>query len=187
MKHVKNVLPALFVFLAAALPLAAFTLLESVPMQQRVRVNQGASFRSNVQLSQVALCDGSVRLQPGPYSVDFVSMADGSVRASFFDKSGRKAGEAHGIIVVNSRTAAAHPTVNAAAAGGGGGAGKGGFTGPITFASLNFTTTSKSSFSQMANKMNLEVSSTDGGHSILIGLLLPAVHTQMPAGQQTAH
>lgn len=186
MKHVNKVLPALIVFLAAALPLAAFTLIESVPMQQRIRVNQGAAFRSQVQLSQVALCDGSVRLQPGTYSVEFVSMADGSVRTSFFDRSGQKLGEAHGIIIVNSKPAA-HSTVNAAAAGGGGGAGKSGFTGPITFASLKFTTTAKSSFSQMGNKLNLEVSSTDGGHSILIGLLLPAVQKQMPAGQQTAH
>jgi hypothetical protein len=86
-------------FLVIASPLGAFTLIES-NTNQKVLVARGDSFRVHVQLGQAALGDGSVKLQPGAYNVEIVSMGDGSVRASFFDQTGRKAGEAHGIIAI---------------------------------------------------------------------------------------
>jgi hypothetical protein len=148
-------------FLVMASPLGAFTLIESVGNQQKVMVARGDTFRVvHVRLSQVALGDGSVKLQPGEYNVGFSSMGDGSVRASFFDLNGRKAGEAHGIIAVlrTAQSPASSPRDPA-----------------LHFAQLGFNGNSRSSFSQLGNKLNLEVLSSDGSRSILIGLLLPAV------------
>ena len=150
-------------FLVMASPLGAFTLIESVANQQKVRVARGDSFRvGHVRLAQLALGDGSVKLQPGEYNVDVSSMGDGSVHASFFDLHGRKAGEAHGIITVGKT--AQSPALSAREA-------------AIHFTPLGFNANSRSSFSQQGNKLNLEVLSTDGGHAILIGLLLPAIQS----------
>ncbi len=150
---------------ASAAPLAAFTLIE-----------RGSSFETHVTLQQAALADGSARLAPGAYKVSFVAMGDGSVHASFFDKTGRKAGEAHGIIVVvrqgasapgeapgpaNSQQKIQSAGPNAAAA--------------LNFTKLGFSDASRSSFRADGQKLNLEVLSQDGSHSVLIGLLLPAV------------
>jgi hypothetical protein len=82
--------------LVATAPLGAFTLIELLVVQ----VPSGDSFRTHVRLSQVLLGDGSVRFLPGEYDVEVLSKGDGSVRASFFDKSGRKAGEASGVVAV---------------------------------------------------------------------------------------
>jgi hypothetical protein len=165
MRFSKRVLSSVVAaFLMTALPLGAFTLLESVGPQQKVRVANGDSFRvSHVRLGQVALGDGSVKLQPGDYSVGVSSLGDGSVRASFFNLAGQKVGEAHGIIAVLKPGATTNvPAVQSAA---------------IHFAPLGFNANSRTSFSQLGNKMNLEILSTDGSHSVLIGLLLPAVQS----------
>ena len=152
--------------LVVASPLGAFVLIESVGNQQKVMVARGDSVRVvHVRLAQVALGDGSVKLQPGEYNVGISSMGDGSVRATFFDLTGRKAGEAHGIIAVF-KTATAGPATNLPAVQS---------PAAIHFAPLGFNANSRSSFSQQGNKLNLEVLSTDGGHAILIGLLVPAV------------
>ncbi|HKB79690.1 MAG TPA: hypothetical protein VKH35_08245 [Thermoanaerobaculia bacterium] len=168
------------VVLAVAAPLAAFTLVEAVPMQQRIRVARGATFTTQVNFTQAALCDGSVKLAAGPYNVQISSMGDGSVHAIFLDRTGRKAGEAHGIIAVlrpvsvaavslpavqhpNTAKSNTHPAPAAAAA-------------PIlNFQAAGFLPNSRTSFSQMGPKLNLEISSHDGSQGILIGLLLPAV------------
>jgi hypothetical protein len=89
---------ALIAILVASAPLGAFTLIEL--QEKKVPVVRGDKLRTHVRLSQAALCDGSVKLKPGEYDVEVLSMGDGSVRASFFDKNGRKAGEANGIIAV---------------------------------------------------------------------------------------
>jgi hypothetical protein len=190
MKLHRKVLPVVAaVFFAVALPLSAFTLIEMVPTQQRVRVAQGAAFRTQVRLAQVALCDGSVRLQPGAFNVEIFSMGDGSVRGSFFDLSGRKVGEAHGVVIgilkqgntVHSTALPATqlPAIQHGAAAKTAAPATPAMVAPITFATLGFQPNSKSSFSQMGQKLNLEVVSADGSHQVLIGLLLPAV---MPAG-----
>src|SRR5260370_32510220 len=184
MRISRKVIPgALAAFLAMASPLGAFTLIESVGNQQKVRVAQGATFRTSINFTRVALCDGSVKLQPGLYSVEIFSMGDGSVRASFFDRTGRKAGEAHGlIIVVTPAGVAAPPTTNLPAVQSPGANAHKIAPAPVSSireAALNFTTlgfqpNSRSSFSQQGLKLNLEING-DGNHKILIGLLLPAV------------
>jgi len=45
----------------------------------------------------------------------------------------------------------------------------------LNFQTLGFQPASRTSFSQMGQKLNLEIASQDGSHGILIGLLLPAV------------
>jgi len=172
MRFSRRVLSGVAAFLVIASPLSAFVLIESVGNQQKVMVARGDSFRVvHVRLAQVALCDGSVKLQPGEYNVGVSSMGDGSVRASFFDLTGRKAGEANGIIAVLKTATPGHatnlPAVQSPASSVREAA--------IHFAPLGFNANSRSSFSQLGNKLNLEVLSTDGSHSILIGLLLPAV------------
>jgi hypothetical protein len=159
-------------FLVMASPLGAFTLIESVGNQQKVMVARGDSFRVvHVRLAQLAIGDGSVKLQPGEYNVGVSSMGDGSVHATFFDLTGRKAGEAHGIIaVLKTATAGAAPNLPAV---------QSPASSPrdpaIHFAPLGFNANSRSSFSQLGNKLNFEILSSDGSRSILIGLLLPAV------------
>jgi hypothetical protein len=188
MRFSRKVFPGMVAaFLMIASPLGAFTLIES-NTNQKVLVARGDTFRVHVQLAQVALCDGSVKLQPGAYNVDIVSMGDGSVRASFFDQTGRKAGEAHGIIAII-RPAAAAPATNLPSM-----QSKGTnslkqsqgtnakVSSPVREAALNFTTAgfdanSRSSFAQQGLKLNLEIPSRDGSRAILIGLLLPAVQT----------
>ena len=56
-------------FLVIASPIVAFTLIES-NSNQKVLVARADTFRVHVQLAQVALCDGSVKLQPGAYNVE---------------------------------------------------------------------------------------------------------------------
>jgi len=171
---------AVAALLVLSAPLGAFTLVEG---NQKIPVIRGDTFRARFHLAQAALCDGSVKLKPGEYDVQVVSMGDGSVRASFFDSHGRKAGEANGIIAV----------LKPAPAAGAPGAGHAGSmkiqsnsahkvapAAPTEQLSLNFTKigfgpNSKASVSPQGQKLNLEIVSTDGGHGILIGLLLPAV------------
>jgi hypothetical protein len=172
-------------FLVIASPLGAFTLIES-NTNQKVLVARGDTFRVHVQLGQLALGDGSVKLTPGGYNVEIVSMGDGSVRASFLDQTGRKAGEAHGIIAII-RPAANVPAVqsqgtNSLKQSQGTNGLKVSPASPVREAALNFTTlgfgpNSRSSFSQQGLKLNLEIPSGDGSRAILIGLLLPAVQT----------
>jgi hypothetical protein len=171
-------------FVVIASPLGAFTLIES-NTNQKVLVARGDSFRVHVQLGQAALGDGSVKLQPGAYNVEIVSMGDGSVRASFFDQTGRKAGEAHGIIAII-RPAANLPAIQSQGTKtlkqSQGTTAKVSPASPVREAALNFTTlgfgpNSRSSFSQQGLKLNLEIPSADGNRSVLIGLLLPAVQT----------
>ena len=130
-----------------------------------------------IKLGQVALCDGSVRLEPGEYSLKIVSTGPGAVRASFFDKSGRKAGEAKGIIAVLKQSQAG---ALAAPQGQGksafaGGTSKPGESPSLTFSKLGFGPNSRASFSQAGQKLELQILSKDETHVILIGLLLPAV------------
>jgi len=138
-------------FLVIASSLGAFTLIES-NSNQKVLVARADTFRVHVQLAQVALCDGSVKLQPGGYNVEIFSMGDGSVRATFFDQTGRKAGEAHGIIAVL-RPVAAPATNLPAVQSQGTNAQKVSPASPIREAALHFTAlgfepNSRSSFSQ---------------------------------------
>ncbi|HKB79689.1 MAG TPA: hypothetical protein VKH35_08240 [Thermoanaerobaculia bacterium] len=176
--------------LATAAPLAAFVVIELIPAQQRVHVMRGMTFRTQVRLAQAALCDGSVRLAPGMYNVEVFSLGDGSVRATFFDQTGRKAGEAKGIIAVLRQSANATALLPAVQKGPGpvGTKANPGLPdarnnpGPpdvaartLNFQTLGFQPASRTSFSQMGQKLNLEIASQDGSHGILIGLLLPAV------------
>jgi hypothetical protein len=181
MRISRKVIPgALAAFLVMASPLGAFTLIESVGSQQKVHVAQGATFRTSINFTRAALCDGSVKLQPGQYSVEIFSMGDGSVRASFFDKTGRKAGEAHGLIIVVTPAGAAAPPTTAVPAVQTPGANSHKILAPtpvpsaLNFTTLGFNASSRSSFSQQGLKLNLEING-DQNHKILIGLLLPAV------------
>jgi hypothetical protein len=180
----RKVLPgALAALLMMASPLGAFTLIESVGNQQKVRVAQGATFRVSINFTQAFICDRSVKLLPGQYNVEIFSMGDGSVRASFFDRTGRKAGEAHGLIIVVTPAGAAAPATTKVPAVQSPGANAHKIApspvSSIREAALNITTlgfqpNSRSTFSQQGLKLNLEIHG-DGSHSILIGLLLPAV------------
>jgi len=177
----------LMAILLAAAPLGAFTLIEL--QEKKVPVARGDSFRTHVRLTQVALGDGSVKFKPGEYDVQILSLGDGSVRASFFDKSGRKAGEASGIIAVLKQGQAALKQGEAAPPAGtnlpavqsqGNAAQKVAPSSPsgqaaINFAKLGLGPNSRASFSQQGQKLNLEIVSSDGIIAILIGLLLPAV------------
>jgi hypothetical protein len=176
---------AVAAFLVLEAPLGAFTLVES---NQKVPVARGDSFRAHLSLNQAALCDGSVKLKPGEYDVEIVSMGDGSVRSSFFDRSGRKAGQARGIIAVLKQGPASAAPPSGAPAGGNAAsmkiqpnaAQKVAPAAPTEQLSLNFTklgfgANSRASVSPQGQKLNLEIVSNDGSHGILIGLLLPAV------------
>jgi hypothetical protein len=147
--------------LGSAAPLGAITLVE-----------RGASFQKQVTFTQAVLCDGSVRLAPGTYKVQIASLGDGSVRASFFDSIGRKAGEANGIIIVNGRSAG-----EAKVAPGGAAAKQN--PGPpdhqATFSSLGFHANSPATFRMEGSQVKLVVGG-EGANQILIGLLLPAVN-----------
>jgi hypothetical protein len=168
-------LTALFVLAA---PLRAFTLLES---EQKVPVLRGDTFRTHFHLAQAALCDGSVKLKPGEYDVQILSMGDGSVRATFFDKSGRKAGEARGIIAVLRKAQAGAPgaahaetqKVQASSAHKVAPAASEQLS--LNFSKIGFGPESKSSVHPQGQKLDLEIVAGDGGHAILIGLLVPAV------------
>ena len=140
-------------------------------------IKRGEATEAKVKLSQAALCDGSVRLEPGEYSLKIVSKGDGSVRASFFDKKGRKAGEANGIIAVLKQApagaAAAPPGQDKSAL-------KSGPSSPAESLSLNFAkagfgANSRATVKPQGQKLELEILSNDGVLGILIGLLLPAV------------
>ena len=139
-------------------------------------IKKGEATETRVKLSQAALCDGSVRLEPGEYNLKIVSMGDGSVRASFFDKSGRKAGEANGIIAVLKHAQAEAPQAlkgkNKAASDG---------SLPAESLSLNFSKAgfvpgSRANVKQQGQNLNLEILSSDRTRAILIALLVPAVH-----------
>ncbi|MGA7990892.1 MAG: hypothetical protein WCC53_05620 [Thermoanaerobaculia bacterium] len=171
--------------LAATAPLTAFTLVEA----NKVPVARGATFSVQVTLREAAAIDRSHQLSANaPYRVDVFSMGDGSVRASFFDATGRKAGEANGIIAVLRRggasaTGAPAPGENVSVqkvqpAGSGEAA---------NFAKLGFGPNSPSKLVSEGQRRNLEISSNDGSHGILIGLNLPAVqkgNVQLPAVQK---
>jgi len=179
----------LMAILLAAAPLGAFTLIEL--QEKKVPVARGDSFRTHVRLTQVALGDGSVKFKPGEYDVQILSLGDGSVRASFFDKNGRKAGERTGSILAlkplpslpgveasdlrppepGSQTAdfrnvaPSPPSIPPSPT-----------PSPRpTFTKLGFGPNSRSSFSQAGQKLELKILSKDGIIAILIGLLLPAV------------
>jgi hypothetical protein len=171
--------------IVAASPLAAFTLIEL----EKIPVTRGDSFRTHVGLSQTLLGDGSVRFLPGKYDVEVLSLGDGSVRASFFDKSGRKAGEAKGIIAVLKQGQAALKQGEAAPPAGtnlpavqsqGAAAQKVAPSSPsgqvaINFAKLGFGPNSRAIIVQKGQKADLQIVSRDEKTQVLIGLLLPAV------------
>jgi len=193
MTTMKRVLSlGLAVILVAAAPLGAFTLIEL----QKVPVTRGDSFRTHVRLTQVALGDGSVRFAPGEYDVEISSLGDGSVRASFFDKTGRKAGEANGIIAVLKQGQSSLKQSEAAITGKqpapppgtdlpavqsqGNAAQKVAPSSPsgqvaINFAKAGFGPNSRAIIVQKGQKLELQITSNDGTKGILIGLLLPAV------------
>jgi hypothetical protein len=141
-------------------------------------IKGGEATEAKVKLSQAALCDGSVRLEPGEYSLKIVSTGGGSVRASFFDKSGRKAGEANGIIAVLKQSPAAPngaPPSNLKVQQGA--VQKVAPTEQLSlnFAKAGFGPNSRATVRPQGQKMDLEILSSDGTLGILIGLLLPAV------------
>lgn len=174
--------------LLASSPLAA---LISFASGQKVPVVRGDTFKIRTQLGQVALCDGSVRLLPGAYDVEIVSKGDGSVRASFFDKNGRKAGERAGVIFAIRQIPSVPGTNASDLRPPEPGSQKPDFrnVSPAspsippsptpspspTFTKLGFGPNSRSSFSQAGQKLELQILSKDETHVILIGLLLPAV------------
>lgn len=168
--------------LAAAGPLVASTLIE-----------RNSSFDRTVTFQQVVLCGGSIRLEKNvPYRVHVAAMGDGSVLASFIDRTGRKC-EAPGVIAVlreKPLNAAPIPGVK-------------GPTGMVVppdkslqrvqprstpvkpdtaapssqnFAKLGFGPNSRSSLKIEGQYAKLEIFSADDSHSILIGLLQPAVN-----------
>jgi hypothetical protein len=169
--------------LAFASPLAAFTVIE-----------RGSTFEITVRLQQTALCDGSVKLNPDMYQVKIASLGEDKVLASFFDSKGRKAGEAHGIIAVLRQGAAAP----GAAAPGAANSQKvqpgadtlnkvqpGAAEATINFARAGFNGQSKIEFRPPEGRsQKLEITSQDGSHAILIGLLLPAVQKVREAAAQ---
>lgn len=156
----------------AAATLTTALLVSTAPLGAFTLVERGASFQKQVTFTQAVLCDGSVRLAPGTYKVQIASMGDGSVRASFFDSIGRKAGEANGIIIVNSR-----PAGETKAAPGGPNAknNPGPPERPATFPALGFHANSPATFRMEGSQLKLVVSG-EGSNQILIGLLLPAVN-----------
>ena len=109
-------------------------------------------------------------------------MGDGSVRASFFDQSGKTAGEANGIIAIIREAAAAPNAAGAAPAVQIQGAAAqkvapGSPSGQVAlnFTKLGFGPNSRPSFSRQGQKLNLEIPSQDGTKGIQIGLQVPAV------------
>ena len=122
----------------------------------------GDAFKTRVTLSEAAKTPGGGMLAPGAYEVEIAALGGQEVRATFFDKTGRKAGEANGKIVEQGGATQAH------GAGGGGGAGK------ATFQDIHFSSETPKSFVRQGQSLNLVIGKTDTIH-ILIGLLLPAV------------
>jgi hypothetical protein len=161
----------------------AALLATATPLAAVVTIERGSTFATHVTLQQEALCDGSVKLAPGAYKVQIASLGDGSVRASFFDKTGRKAGEARGIIAVLRQA----PPPGALQPGAANSVQKIQPTGEVkmqtagsqaaapSFANLGFGENAKQTFHTEGQSLKLEIFSADGSHSILIGLLLPAV------------
>jgi hypothetical protein len=165
--------------LVPAATLTAFTLLES---NQKVPVARGDTFSFEVTLPQAASADGTHTLSPNVLTrVDVVSMGDGSVRAKFF-QGGVFKGETHGIIAILRKASApaAAPPGQAPANSEkiqSSKAQKGAPTEQLSlnFSKIGFGAGSKASAVPQGQKTNVEVLSTDGGHEILIGLLVPAV------------
>ena len=56
----------------------------------------GDAFKTRVTLSEAAKTPGGGMLAPGAYDVEIAALGGQEVRATFFDKTGRKAGEANG-------------------------------------------------------------------------------------------
>ena len=156
----RNTLSALLLsatFAASAMPTA---------VERGVVVQGGLQFQKTIVLNTAAFCDGSVRLEKGSYDVNFESLGNNKVRATFFQGGSRK-GEANGIIIVNSNQAI------------GGGKGPGPGPGPggknaTSFSDLGLHPSSAHAFQQQGEKLNLVVNG-QGTNQILIGLLLPAV------------
>jgi hypothetical protein len=163
-RFVPTAAAGLLVLLTA--PLAA----THIPENQ---VRQGDTFTTRVVFTpqQPAAFTGGVRIAPGTYDVHIVSMGDGSVRASFFDKTGRKKGEANGIIGIlrPAGESKAVPGVDT----------RGTVTpGPpnrqATFSSLGFQANSSATFRTEGSQLKLAIGN-QGQNQILIGLLLPAI------------
>ena len=157
-RFVPTAAAGLLVLLTA--PLAA----THIPENQ---VRQGDTFTTRVVFTpqQPAAFTGGVRIAPGTYDVHIVSMGDGSVRASFFDKTGRKKGEANGIMIVNGRPAGANAIVSPGPPGR-----------QTTLSSLGFQANSSASFRTEGSQLKLAIGG-QGQNQILIGLLLPAVQS----------
>lgn len=156
--------PLLTSFLASSLLLAV------APMPAPIYMNipAGESVKTSVRLQQAALCDGSVRLEPGLYSFSMSSLGDGSVRVTISGngKTGHATGKVQGHEVVvqgGLQPGAANPVVVQG----------GKQPGAPSFASLGFTPQSQSSFQTQGTHLNVIVKG-QGSNSILIGLLLPA-------------
>lgn len=146
--------------LASAAPLAAFTLIE-----------RGSTFEITVRLTQAFLCDGSVRLEAGPYKLQVTSLGEDKVQAKFTDLKTGKTGEARGIIAVLRQDTPSEqkvqPGENKVQPGG---------AVALNFTKLGFGPNSQVNFKPNGpQKVNLEITSHGGSHSITIGLLLPAV------------
>lgn len=100
-------------------------------------------FDLQVNFTQPALCDGSVKLA-GKYEVHFTQSADGQVHAVFFQRGVREC-EARGTITVR----------------------KAGGEKAHTFASLGFNSSSLSSLKQVGQKLSLEIGAP-GANQIFI-------------------
>ena len=141
--------------------LASLLVLAMSPMPAPIYMNipVGETFKTRVELPQAAFCDGSVRLEKGPYEIQIRSLGDGSVRATFRHASVNgdgKPAEATGKVQ-------GHEFV-----------GKQPANTPPTFAMLGFTPQIRATTQVQGNHLNVIVNGQGSNH-ILIGLLLPAV------------
>jgi hypothetical protein len=136
------------------------------PMPAPIYMNipAGETLKLNFDLPQAALCDGSVRLEKGPYEIQIRSMGDGSVHATFHfasvngdGRTAQKVGQATGK-VRGHELVGKQPNANT----------------PPTFATLGFTPQIRPTSQVQGNHLNV-IAKGQGSNEILIGLLLPAV------------
>lgn len=155
--------------------LAAVLLLSMGPMPAPIYMNipagQTLELGQKLQLGQAALCDGSVRLEPGLYGLSFRSLGDGSVRVTI-SGNGRTCHatgkvQGHEVVVQGGLQPGAAESVQKIQPAG---------QKPPSpnFSSMGFTPGSVPVSQLQGNKLNIVVKG-QGSNQILIGLLLPAV------------